>query len=286
MNTAEIMQIALDLAGLDEVPKDSGVLVAGSRINKVMIGLDIGVSDLLLAKQLGADLVIGHHPVTGGPYVNFSEVMLRQIDCMVSQGVPINIAQRALAKRKESVEIARFVGNYDRVLQAARLLEMPFMNIHLPADIVTEHVVAGFLHDRFGERPKAVLRDVAAVLKGIPEYGQALTEPVIRAGSPEHYAGKIFVAMAGGTSGGAAVAKAYFEAGVGTLVVMHMPESDIKEIREQNLGNLVVAGHMASDSIGLNKIIGVLKDRGLEVTRINGIVAGGDEGEKFPDGVY
>lgn len=273
MNTGDIIQIALDLAGLTEVPPDSGVLVAGDKIKKAMIGLDIDITDLLLAKQLDVDVVIGHHPVTGSPYVNFSQVMLRQIDCMVSQGVPINKAQRALSKRKEAVEIAHQVGNYDRVLQAAQLLGVPFMNIHLPADIVTNHIVSGYLHDRLGDQPKATLRDVLHALKEIPEYKHALTEPVIRAGSPDYYAGRIYVAMAGGTSGGANVAKAYFEAGVGTLVVMHMPEPDIKEIREQNLGNLIVAGHMASDSIGLNKLIATLEDRGLHIIRINGIVS-------------
>ncbi len=272
MNTDDIMQIALDLAGLTDIPPDSGILTAGNNIKRVLLGLDIDVADLLLAKQLGTDLVIGHHPVTGSPYVNFSRVMLRQIDCMVSQGVPVNKAQRALAKRKETVEIARQLGNYDRVAQAAQLLGLPFMNIHLPADIITEHIVTAHLQDRLGDRPKATVKDVLLALKELPEYGRALTEPVIRAGAPDYYAGRIFVAMAGGTSGGAAVAKAYFEAGVGTLVVMHMPEPDIKEIREQNLGNLIVAGHVASDSVGLNKLIAVLEECGLEVVRINGII--------------
>lgn len=273
MNTDDIMQLALDLAGLAQRPPDSGILVAGDKIKKVMIGLDIDVTDLLLAKQLGVDLVMGHHPVAGGPYVDFSQVMLRQIDCMVSQGVPINKAQRALAKRKEAVEIAHHAGNYDRVGQAAQLLGMPFMNIHLPADIITDHIVAGHLQDALGDQAKATLKDVLHTLKEIPEYRHALTEPVIRVGSPEYYAGRIYTAMAGGTSGGAAVVKAYFEAGVGTLVVMHMPEADIREIREHNLGNLVVAGHMASDSIGLNKLIAVLEKQGLQIIRSNGIVS-------------
>jgi putative NIF3 family GTP cyclohydrolase 1 type 2 len=226
----------------------------------------------MLAKQLSADLVIAHHPASGSPYVNFSKVMLRQIDSMVSQGVPINKAQRALAKRKEAVDISHHVGNYDKVMQAAKLLEMPYMNIHMPADIITNNIVSGHIADRLGDQPKATLQQVLDVLMEIPEYKCALTKPVIRVGAPDFYAGKIYVAMAGGTSGGAAVAKAYFEAGVGTLITMHMPEADIKELREQNLGNLIVAGHIASDSIGLNKLIAALETRGLSITRLNGIV--------------
>lgn len=273
MNTEEIMHVALDLAGLDEVPPDSGILVQGTNIKKVMFGLDIDTADILLAKQLNVDAVIGHHPAAGSPYVNFPQVMLRQIDYMVSQGVPINVAQRALSKRKETVDIAHHVGNYDRIAQAAKLLGIPYMNIHLPADIVTNNIVTGCIFDHLGDKPKAILKDVLDVLAKIPEYKHALTEPVIRVGTPDCYAGKVYVAMAGGTSGGAAVAKAYFEAGVGTLITMHMPEADVKELRELNMGNLIVAGHVASDSIGLNKIIDVLESRGLEIIRINGIVS-------------
>jgi len=272
MNTTEIMNMALDLAGITEIPPDSGVLVPGENIKKVLFGLDIDTADILLAKQLGVDAVIGHHPAAGKSFVNFPQVMQRQIDCMVSQGVPINKAQRALAKRKEAVDIAQHVGNYDKIIQAARLLEIPYMNIHLPADIVTNNIVAGYLFDRLGDKPKTILKDVLDILLEIPEYKHALTVPVIRVGSPDFYAGKIYVAMAGGTSGGAAVARAYFEAGIGTLITMHMPENDIKELRELNLGNLIVAGHVASDSIGLNKLIASLEDSGLNVIRINGIV--------------
>jgi methylmalonyl-CoA mutase cobalamin-binding subunit len=83
------------------------------------------------------------------------------------------------------------------------------------------------------------------------------------------------VAMAGGTNGGSKVIKAYFEAGIGTLVVMHMPEDVIKEVREQGIGNIVVAGHMASDSVGLNILAKAYAERGIEVIRGSGIVTPG-----------
>jgi UDP-N-acetyl-D-mannosaminuronic acid transferase (WecB/TagA/CpsF family) len=91
-------------------------------------------------------------------------------------------------------------------------------------------------------------------------------------GSEESFAGKVFVTMAGGTSGGKEVFKAYFEAGVGTLVVMHVPEDVIKAVKEQNIGNVLVAGHMASDSVGINLIIKEFEAQGLEVTRMAGVI--------------
>ena len=53
---------------------------------------------------------------------------------------------------------------------------------------------------------------------------------------------------------------------------MHMPENVIKTIKEQNIGNVVVAGHMASDSIGINKIIDAMEAKGLEVYRMSGVI--------------
>jgi len=78
--------------------------------------------------------------------------------------------------------------------------------------------------------------------------------------------------MAGGTNGGAKVMQAYFDAGVGTLVLMHIPEDALKAVKEQGIGNVIIAGHMASDSVGINRLIAALETRGLEVIRTGGIV--------------
>ena len=53
---------------------------------------------------------------------------------------------------------------------------------------------------------------------------------------------------------------------------MHMPEEVIKAVKEQNIGNVIVAGHMASDSIGINVIIAALEERALEVIRMSGVI--------------
>ena len=62
MNTQELMQIALDLVGFDLIPSDSAVYVPGEGIQRVLFGLDIGTAELLMARQLGYDAVIAHHP--------------------------------------------------------------------------------------------------------------------------------------------------------------------------------------------------------------------------------
>lgn len=272
MNTKKLMDIAIKLAGLKEVPYDSGINVEGSDIKKVIIGVDMETPELLLARELGFDCVVSHHPKAESSVVNFSKVMSVQIDSMTKYGVPINKAQKMLRKKQGTVELGGHVSNYDRVSSAARLMNMPFMNIHLPADIITEGIVQSHLDNKFENDDKKTLSDVIDALNEMDVYKNALAGPVIRVGDKSDYAGKIAVLMAGGTNGGADVLKAYFEAGVGTIVCMHIPEDVKKAVKEQNIGNVIVAGHMASDSIGLNVIIDAWKKEGFEVTKMSGIL--------------
>lgn len=271
MNTQQIMKAALDLAGLDGAPADSGICVEGDGIRKILMGIDMETPEILLAREIGADCVLSHHPKAGRQILDFHKVMERQIDVMMSFGVPANKARKALAKRKDLVELNNHVRNYDRAASAARLLKMPYMNIHMPADIIGERHVQAHLDNLFEGRPKTPLKEVAAALKRLPEYGKALSEPAIRVGTGEDFAGRIAVLMAGGTNGGEAVFKAYFEAGVGTIVCMHVPDEVREAVEKQNIGNIIVAGHMASDAIGLNRIADALEKKGVEVVRGFGI---------------
>jgi len=272
MNTQEILDIALKAAGLKETPADSGVVVEGENIKKVAFGVDIEVGEMLLARELGVDAVITHHPKGGLPMVEFHNVMANQIDRMVAAGVPINKAQKALRERVEQVSRARHVANYDRVMSAAKLLRMPFITIHTPADILAEIYVQQYLDKNLAKIDKPKVKDVISILGKLPEYKHTLAKPIARAGQEEDYAGKVFVTMAGGTSGGEKVIRAYFEAGVGTLVVMHMPDDAIKAVKSQNIGNVVVAGHMASDSVGINHVIKAFENRGIQVVRMSGVI--------------
>ena len=272
MNTTEIMNIALELANLKEVPFDSGISVEGENIKKILIGVDMETPELLLAKELDVDLVISHHPHTGEQDVHFHKVLNVQIEKMMEFGITINKAQKLLKKKIGLLERAAHVRNYDKVRSAAKLLKMPYMNIHLPADIVTERFVQNHMNEKVHGHPKATLKDLITFLNEIYEYQHTPAGPVIRVGSESDYAGKVAVLMAGGTNGGADVFKAYFEAGVGTIICMHVPDDVREEVEKQNIGNVIVAGHMASDSIGLNIFIRELEKNGLEVIRMSGIV--------------
>ncbi len=272
MNTQDIMNIALKLANLSEIPGDSAILVPGENIKKVLVGVDMGTAEILLAKELGVDCVIGHHPVGGTARTEFISVMDNQITRMVNAGVPINKAEKALAIKKGKVERGGHSRNYDQAHSAARLLNMPLVSIHTPTDLLAERTVQAAIDKKVADLPKAKVQDLIDALMEMPEYQKTLSGPVVRVGKNTSYAGKPYVLMAGGTGGGPDVLKCYFEAGIGTLITMHMPEEEIKVLKEQNIGNVLVAGHMASDSVGINVFLKALEDQGVEVIRMSGVV--------------
>lgn len=272
MNTQDILKIALQEAGLDALPEDSGVFVEKDAVKKVLVGVDLEGTEVLLARDLGCDAVISHHPHAGTAVTEFHKVMLRQIDRMVHFGVPINKAQKVLKKRIAQVDLNHHVANHDRASSAARLLGLGYMNVHMPADMITEAFVQSYLDGWFADRPKGTLKELVEALNALPEYSASIVKPVIRVGGDNDYAGRIAVLMAGGTGGGPDVFKAYFEAGVGTIVCMHISEDVKKAVEEQNIGNVVVAGHMPSDSIGINRLIAAWREAGLEVVPCCGVV--------------
>ncbi len=283
MNTQEILDLAVSMADLEETPADSGILVPGENIKKAIMGIDMGVSELILGREMKADVIISHHPQGGEPSIHFHKVMERQIDCMVKAGVPVNKAQKALKEKKERVERSQHMSNYDRVASAAKLTNTPFMNIHMPLDILSENNVQAHIDSRI-DHPKATLKEVVDALMEMEEYQHTLAKPAIRVGAEKDYAGKILVLMAGGTNGGEKVFEAYFDAGIGTIVCMHIPEEVRKAVVKQNIGNVIVAGHMASDSVGINQFIRALRERNLEVLTISGITTGKEQRRRGEQG--
>ena len=78
--------------------------------------------------------------------------------------------------------------------------------------------------------------------------------------------------MTGGTGGSEDAFAKLAIAGVGTIVGMHIGEKHRKEA-EKNHINVIIAGHMASDSLGLNLLLDQLgKDDNLEVIPCSGLI--------------
>jgi len=275
MNTEELMQIALEMSGFEEIPADSQIFVKGDNIRKILFGIDVDAAGLLLAKQLDFDAVIAHHPPGGEAQIyGLPEVMLRHIEQMKSVGISEKEARKALEVRRGELSRNRNVINYERVISVASMLDIPFLNIHTPVDVITRNEFDEYIGSFLSSNKNAKISDLLKSLNEIDEITRGLTKPALRIGNEESNVGKFFVAMSAGTNGGAVVAKAYFKAGINTLLYMHLGEVDYKKLKKEKVkGNLIVTGHMPSDSIGINIYIRELEKRGILVERFSGVIS-------------
>ncbi|MFQ5838968.1 MAG: hypothetical protein ACE5HJ_09365 [Thermoplasmata archaeon] len=272
MDTDRLMALALQMAGLKEVPADSEVYVAGGGLGKLLMGIDIDEAWLLLAKQLGYHGVVAHHPAGGSATLHFSQVLTRHREMMEACGVPKEEAMEAVDELISQREVASHAANYDRVPSFARLLGMPFMNIHLPLDEIGRRRMAEALEEC---DTRSTVSHAIEALQGLPEFRLAETTIEVRLGSEKNPLGRWVVAHAAGTNGGYPVAKAYFSHGVDTLIYIHISPSELKRLREDaelEGKNLIITGHIASDSLGINPYVRRLREEGLEVTCIGGIL--------------
>jgi putative NIF3 family GTP cyclohydrolase 1 type 2 len=242
-------------------------------VKTVLAGIDIESPELLLADRLiqkgaGIDLVVAHHP-EGRAFANFYEVMKMQADILNRFGVPINVAENQLSRRMKEVERNLMPANHTRPVDAARLLDIPYLCLHTPAD----NKVASFLQVLFDKELPARLKDVIKLLKQIPEYQEAARNnagPRILTGSDDQRTGKVFVDMTGGTSGSKDTLEKLSQSGVGTIVGMHMSEDHRKEAEKHNL-HVVIAGHISSDTLGLNLLLDEIEKSGpLSVLECSG----------------
>lgn len=243
-------------------------------VRLVLAGIDVEVGEVLLAEALRqrgrpVDLLLSHHP-EGRAMANLYDVMHLHEDVLARAGVPINVAEGIMASRISEVKRGLMPLNHNRAVDAARLLDLPMMCVHTPAD----NMVTRFLQNLVEERKPETLRDAVKLLKSLPEYAEAArlgSGPAIVVGDKEKRAGKIMVDMTGGTSGSEEAYARLAQAGVGTLLVMHLKEEHRKKAEENHV-NVIVAGHMASDSLGMNLFLDELQRRGVEIIPFAGLI--------------
>jgi putative NIF3 family GTP cyclohydrolase 1 type 2 len=243
-------------------------------VRRVFAGIDMEAAEVLLADRLGekgkpVDLIIAHHP-EGRALAELHEVMHLQEDVLARFGVPINVAEGILSSRISEVKRGLMPLNHYRTIDAARLLDIPLMCVHTAAD----NLVADYLQRLFDERRPERLSDVLKLLKELPEYKAATEQgagPTVVVGEKDRRAGKIFVDMTGGTSGSQDAYAKLAVAGVGTVVGMHIKEEHRKEAEKNNI-NVVIAGHMASDSLGMNLFLDELAREGIEILVGSGLI--------------
>ena len=254
---------------------DSRILVGDPEmeVTGILTGIDLEVQEIILADRLNQkgkkiNLLLAHHP-EGKALATLSDVMAMQADVWANQGVPVNVGDVLISKRMRDVFRALQPVNHNRAIDAARLLGFAFMCVHTPAD----NLVTSYLQKLINEKEPYLVKDIMKILKEIPEYKQATqigNAPMILVGDGEKRVGKVLVDMTGGTEGPAEALEKLSQAGVGTLVGMHLKD-ELRKKAEDNQLNVVLGGHIASDAIGLNHFLDKIEEKGVEIIPCSGL---------------
>src|SRR2546427_4144507 len=128
------MKTALRLAHCNSIPADSEIHVKGRNLRRVLVAIDVGVSELLLARNLNCDGVIAHHPAGGNAQLEGYKVFLRHIEQMKAAGVPAEVARGAVKNKYRKLGIQHHPENYYQVPYPWKELGPLLVAIHSPCD--------------------------------------------------------------------------------------------------------------------------------------------------------
>lgn len=268
MKLADIYNIAIDEGmkadprGKKEVKKikdpysDTKILNGSGKedIKSILVGVDIETPEIVLADRLRQkgkkiDLLLAHHP-EGNSWSEFYYVMNVQLFQMEKIGIPKAAAKKLLQERMKEVERNLHAANHARAVDAAKLLGIPFINVHTPSD----NMVAKFIEDFLRDKKPVYIKELIDSLKTIPEYKEASminAGPKLILGKETNKVGKFFIEMTGGTEGPKNLFKKLRKAKVNTIISMHISEEHFKKVKKEKL-NVIIAGHISSDNIGMN----------------------------------
>ncbi len=243
-------------------------------VKTLMAGIDMESGEVVLADRLSEkgkkiDLLIGHHPA-GHSLASLHEVMDLQIETFSKAGVPVNVAHALFQDRMNYVKRRFGPLNHSQAVDAARLLQIPFMALHT----IWDNMGDAFMQETISKRQFETVGEVLEVINEIPEFIEAIkgkAGPSIVLGSEKSRAGKIVVSFTGGTNASKELYIEMAKAGIGTLVEMHVPEDAITELRKLHI-NVIDCGHMAADSIGANLFFDAVEKRGVEVIPCSGLI--------------
>jgi putative NIF3 family GTP cyclohydrolase 1 type 2 len=241
-------------------------------VKTILAGIDIEVGEIALVKALNknVDLIINHHPI-GRALADLNINMEMMADILASYGVPINVAEGVMSDRLQKVARRIAPENHSQVVDAAKMADIQILNMHSACD----NLVWNFIESLMAKKKPETLAEILEVLKEIPEYKQATLDgagPMIFAGSPENRAGRIAATdITGGTSGSKEIYPELVKAGIGTVIGMHINEENREEAAKNHL-NIVIAGHISSDSLGMNLYLDEIEKTGVEIIPISGLI--------------
>jgi hypothetical protein len=238
----------------------------GKKIKNVYTAVDAGVPELLVVNELKKqgepiDGIIIHHPTGAGAYTMTGVVELQRYN-WIRNGANPKKADKIFEGMVRDEEIGLKAGNHLAVENAANFLDIPVMCIHTAID----NVVQAFFESLVLPGGFNIIEEMLEDINILPECSMALTQgdgPYL-IGKGKVKPGKIMVDMTGGMDPDSSIFPLLRKAGINTLVAMHYNQENIKAITKNRI-NAVIAGHMASDSIGLNLFCDRLEEMGIGI---------------------
>ena len=262
-----------DMEKLTNPYSDTRILVDNNKpvIKKVLAGIDIEGAEILLADKFGdIDLLFSHHPA-GKALNDIHSTLDMQAEMMTRYGVPINIGEAMVKKRVGQVNRRFMPMNTNRSVDMARILSLDFICSHTACD----NLAASFIEKEVKSRKPEFIGDLMDLIKKIPEYQEAIKindGPEIFVGDMDNSCGKIVASeFTGGTNLSEDIYEKMAQAGVGTILSMHMKEEHRKEAKNYHI-NVIATGHIASDSLGMNLFLDELELKGIKVIPCSGLM--------------
>lgn len=232
-------------------------------IKSMIVGIDVEGGELLLADRLkekgrDIDLVVAHHP-EGRAFANFYEVMDLQIDVFTKEGISVSAAENLLGERKAQVARRVSAANHSRSVDIAEKLGLNFLCMHTPCD----NLAYQFVREIIDKNHPDTLGGIIDLLYSVPEYRDAAKNnnpPQIIIGRKDAQCRHVCFEFTGGTEGPQEVYSQLSARGVDTIIAMHQSEEHFKQCKQHNI-NVIVASHIASDSLGINLMLDYLENK-------------------------
>ena len=272
VTTERLMQIALEMAEMSEVPPDSRVEYAGTRISHILFGIDVGPAELFMARQLGFHAVIAQRPYAvpteAWRLYDWHRQMLTRLGVSGVDAIA-DIRRGVLQLRSQALS-----ANQDVMPSVARLVETPLVTIASPLHLLARAHLQQVADDLTAAKPEATVGELRDALLALPEFAATAAKPWLLSGNDDAPLGRVLALPGGLAEPSRATVAAYAAAGINTLLYPEpvwgfAPAADADYPADVRL---LVTGRIATASLGANPYIARLRAEGLEVHTFAGVL--------------
>ncbi len=227
-----------------------------AELRRVIIGIDIDATELLVAAQLAlrgetVDAVIAHHTSSlAGGLGSRHDTAIPQVWMASEAGVP-----PARAHKLVSETVGRDEPTWNvRALQVARVLGIPVMCVHSPADACLYQLA----DTQIREQEPETVGELVELFNAWPECEWLVDGfrhgPSIDAGRADAPVGKSYLCLYGGWNPSPALFEELCIAGVGTFVMVASAQEHVR-LADKYGSSIVTIPHYPADNAGINILL-------------------------------